>query len=209
MKTAIFLATVLLVGCAQEDYFRSETWPSDDLVIVKASSEMEITVGEAEGRRSAAPYVKPIQITNNAASVLTVSEGKFSIPEAADGILSFGQLQIASLFDNDLRVCGGGDEKCTKALLRVYTTDAPMGGLYNSADDYSAPLMVLVGSLVSIGYEAPNATILSMIDIPAEKNVIRLNDFGAPLKYQIKSDFSNAGSGVYSTTMVLEYALAP
>jgi hypothetical protein len=60
------------------------------------------------------------------------------------------------------------------------------------------------------GLGSANAVIVqTLTGIPNNKNVIRHTDFSPTPTFNIDGDFTNAGAGSYSTTVVVEYALAP
>lgn len=123
--------------------------------------------------------------------------------------LSLGEFSIAGLNDNKLRVCGSnGRTKCTKAVIRVYTMGS-LSGFVNTADSYGVP--VYCGTLnptTAVGLLAAGSVQVQNIAIPANKNKLTIADFPSPT-YGVGSDFSNAGSGSYAMTFVVEYVLLP
>lgn len=60
-----------------------------------------------------------------------------------------------------------------------------------------------------VGLGAANAHMIQQIDIPANKHTILLSDFSPVPVINIRGDFINAGAGSYSTTINVEFALAP
>lgn len=154
----------------------------------------------------------PVQIVNDASTTFTLDVSRFAIPRAANAVLDFGSVAVGGLFDNDLRRCGtNGNAKCTKAFLRMFTTGVAGAGLYNAAGGYGMPITAgLSGATAqTVGLEVANSVVLQTITIAANKNVLRLLDFAPVPAFLIKSDFSDAGAGSYSTTLVLEYGLLP
>lgn len=123
--------------------------------------------------------------------------------------LDLGSVTISVLTDNNLKVCGtGGNTKCTQATISMYTTGTTAGFL-NTGDTYGVP--VYAGTLnptTQVGLGAGNAVAVQQVTILASTNKQHLTDFPSPT-YAITSDFSNAGSGNYSMTLVIEYVLSP
>lgn len=152
----------------------------------------------------------PVQIVNDPSTTFTLDVSAFAVPRASNAVLSFGNVGVASLFDNDLRHCGtNGTTKCTKAFLRMYTTGVAGAGLYNAVGGYGMPITAgLTGSVAqTVGLEVANSVVLQTMTIATSKNVLRLADFAPVPTFAIKSDFTEAGAGSYSTTLVLEYGL--
>lgn len=159
---------------------------------------------------AANPTSTPITVVNAPNASLTVNTASLTAGAITNDILALGSATVTNLRDNQLRVCGtNGNQKCGTAVIRMYTTGTAAAGLYNSADGYGAPLRAGMGSTRSVvGLGAANAAIVQTYAIPANKNVIRETDFASPMTYNVDSDFSNAGSGTYTTTLVVEYGLA-
>jgi hypothetical protein len=65
-----------------------------------------------------------------------------------------------------------------------------------------------LSSPLTVGLGAANAAVMQTISIAATKRVVRLSDFSPMPNYNIKFDFTDAGAGDYSTTIVLEYGLS-
>ena len=153
----------------------------------------------------------PIQIQNAESVTSNLDVSQFIIPSISSSLLSFGSLSIEDLFDNKLRICGtSGKEKCTKAMIRIYTTGGG-AGLWNSADGYGAPLLVSqAGGIAStqVGYQVSGATVLQSLALDKSHNVLRNTDFTPAPTYQIQADLRNAGAGTYEASLVVEYVLA-
>jgi hypothetical protein len=146
---------------------------------------------------------------NNAASVsFTINVASFAASGFTGDTLNLGSVALATLSDNHLKICGvGNNQKCTQAIIRVYTTGT-IGGFVHSVDSYGLP--VYAGTLnpsSPVGLNAAGSVQVQTYTIPGNKNKITLVDFPSPT-YNVTSDFSNAGSGLYSMTFVVEYALA-
>lgn len=122
--------------------------------------------------------------------------------------LSIGNVALSALDDNTLKVCGvGGNQKCLQAIIRVYTTGATAGFVHD-VDGYGAP--VYAGNLnpsTEVGLNTAGSVQVQVVSIAANKNRLRLSDLPSPT-YPVSADFSNAGSGSYSMTFVVEYALS-
>ncbi len=129
----------------------------------------------------------------------------------SNALLDFGNLSISTLKDNDLNQCGErGNQHCGTAFFRIYTTGVAGAGFYNSADAYGVPMTAgLAGNLMNIGLNAVDAAMVQSISIPSNKHVVHLFDFNPAPVFTFKGDFTNAGAGTYSTTITVEFALAP
>lgn len=124
-------------------------------------------------------------------------------------ILNLGTVSVASLSDNNLKVCGSGsNQKCNQAIIRVYNTGS-IAGFINSAENYSTP--VFAGTLNptnEIGLTAQNSVQVQLHTIPTSQHKIKLAADFPSASYAITSDFSNAGVGAYTMVLVIEYALS-
>jgi hypothetical protein len=145
-----------------------------------------------------------------------VASTNFSIDVASLGAagfsgdtLSLGSVSLASLDDNHLKVCNpGGNTKCTKAAIRVYTTGS-VAGFVHTVDLYGVD--VFAGALnpnTPVGLNAGGSVEVQTYTIPNSKKRLKMIEFPSPT-YSISSDFSNGGSGDYSMTLVVEYILLP
>lgn len=146
----------------------------------------------------------------NAASVsFTINVANFGAQGMTGNTLNLGNVALASLDDNHLKVCGvGGNQKCLKAIIRVYTTGSVSGFVNTDDGTYGAPLYAgTLNPTSPVGLTVSNAVQVQVVNIPSNMNRIKLSDFPTPT-YAVTSDFSNAGSGTYSMTFVVEYALS-
>ena len=229
MKKLVFLALTLLAltGCGE---FRAIHHLSDeppvgtpgyDGLIVHSRATFLVTHqnGQTVVQRiysfmipqafAANPTSVPITVVNAPNASMTVNSSTLTAGPITNDILGLGSATITDLRDNQLKVCGTGNQKCGTAVIRMYTTGSAGAGLYNTADGYGAPLRAGMGATRSVvGLGAANAAIVQTYTIPSNKNVIRETDFASPMTYNVDSDFSNAGSGTYTTTLVIEYGLA-
>jgi hypothetical protein len=123
--------------------------------------------------------------------------------------LSLGKVTVSDLSDNALNICGSnGKTKCTKAIIRLYTTGS-IAGFVNTSDSTSYGVPVFASGLnptTALTLGSPGVT-AQQVSIASNTHVLKLSDFTAPT-YDITSDFSNAGAGQYSMTLVVEYALS-
>ena len=183
-----------------------------DEYVVRARAEMQVTTdGAGRVMRSNVQQNQPVTVTLAAASSMTLDNSAFVVPTITNASMDFGRLKISALTDNNLKVCGaGGTTACGTALIRLFTTGVAGAGIFNAADNFGAPLTgALTTTPLNIGLLVANAAVTQTITIPATKKVVRLSDFTPTPSYNIKADFTNAGAGTYTTTIVVEYALAP
>lgn len=154
-------------------------------------------------------YPVTVTITENAS--LAIDTSQFVVPVMVNELLSFGNIQVTSVFTNSLKKCGpGGNIKCTKALLRIYTTGTAGAGFWNTTDSYGAQIYAgLAGSLQAIPLGQSLAITAEQYTIPANRNSVRLTDFVPPPVFIFQGDFTDAGVGSYSTTINIDFALAP
>ena len=97
-------------------------------------------------------------------------------------------------------------------MIRTYTTGRTGAVVWNDVDQYGAPISTSLDGMPPMGIVGLNpegAYILEQIEIPASKHVVRVSDFAPPPRFNYQADFTDAGAGTYSTTLVIEYILAP
>lgn len=126
-------------------------------------------------------------------------------------LLSYGNLAIAGLDDNNLKVCpssgqaNSGTQKCNKAKIRLYSTTGSADGVLRHTDGYDIPVLV-AGLPVGVG--VANAAYVQSYTIAANKNRLRASDLtGQTANFPVSIDLSNAGAGSYSATIIVEYVL--
>lgn len=186
-------------------------------IVVKARAIFKLSMNNqtpgvvsVQGVIAGNPAQVPITVINAPNATMTINTDQFTIPSISNTLLNFGSIAIDALMDNDLRVCGDkGNRKCTQAVIRVYTTGQAGGGLYNSDAGYGIPITssAATGGDVEVGFEMQNAAVIQAHAIPNNKHVLKLSDFSPAPVFQIKSDFTEAGAGSFSTTLVIEYGL--
>lgn len=185
--------------------------PSPDGVVVMARASMHVTVGSSSLAKlsnfvlaNAYANTQPVTVVLAGSTIMQMSNVGFSVPAISNELLDFGNLAITEMRSNDLRKCGvNGNQKCSKALFRVYTTAAGEG-FWNTADAYGVPLLV---NDLTVGLNTTGAVVTHMIEL-GNKNVSRLSDFDE-VSFNIDGDFYNAGAGTYGTTIHVEFGLAP
>lgn len=151
----------------------------------------------------------PISITNSASTAVTFDSSHFVIPTIGNTLLDLGTITLTELTDNNLAVCGTEKKtKCTTAVIRMYTVGVAGAGVYNAEDGYGAPLNAGQTSYATVGLNLTGALNVQSVSIDKHKHILKLSDFTNPT-YYIQADFSNAGAGNYSTTLIIEYALLP
>lgn len=140
------------------------------------------------------------------AVTFTVANGNFQNGTPADGVVSFGSLDVTALRDNALRVCGTGNARCTTGKIRIYTSNAAGDGLWSATEGYGLP--ILTGSN-TIGQGAAGAVVVAEVAIAGNTRVLKLTNFtSAPaLTIPVSVDFTDAAAAAYSSTLVVEYVV--
>lgn len=150
-----------------------------------------------------------VTYNNSASTNFTINANSLVAGAFTGNTLSLGSVSLATLDDNNLKVCNpGGNSKCTSAIIRVYNTGS-LAGFVNTADSYAAP--VYAGTLnpsTALGLNSAGAVQVQTASISGSTHRLTISSFPSPT-YNVTSDFSNAGAGSYSMTFVVEYALAP
>ncbi|MBS1963276.1 MAG: hypothetical protein JST04_13760 [Bdellovibrionales bacterium] len=187
--------------------------PSADGVVVKSRAIVSVTpTAGGSAAKFATSGSQAINVTNAASVSMTLSNQDWRVPTITNDVLDFGFLTVTDVKDNNLNVCGtNGNQHCGKAILRIYTTGKPGAGIWNSTDGYGMPIAAgLSGStLGSVGLDAAGAYTLESVTLPNSKHTVKYSDFSPTPKFNVKSDFTEAGAGSYAATLVIEYALAP
>lgn len=200
------IALLLLAGCGDKLPFGGGI--SLESIVVRSQARFTVTANHGVNERGETEE-QPVTVINAPASSMALDNSDFAPPAVSNTLLDFGTLRISALQDNDLKVCGpNGNKKCSRALLRVYTTGTGGAGLFNAEDGYGMPITATLSAPLTIGLDAANAAVMQTIAIPNNKRVLRLSDFTPAPAYRIHSDFTEAGAGSFSTTIVVEYALA-
>lgn len=216
-KVLLVSLAVLMIGCGKGGGSNLETQSQplppintvQDSIVVKSRATLTISTG-------AVIYGKPqviaqsVSVVNSPSSSISLSTDRFVEPAISNASLSFGYIALSNVFDNDLNRCGpGGNEHCGKALIRIYTTGVAGSGYYNAVEDYSATMYANHWDETEdiVGLNAANALTVHEIAIPSTQTELHLSDFVNPY-YDIEVDFTDAPTGSYQTTIVVEFALA-
>lgn len=177
-------------------------------ITVRASTTWDIKSEDGVAWLVPASGTTVINSVISASVEFTLSGTNFISPLVpGTGVTSYGYLRLTHLRDNDLEVCGlGGDEQCTTAAIRIYTT-GPGPGFYNS--EKAATLPITTTSSVNVGFGPENATQLASVDVSADDVLNLVEMTGGPtfLKIPISINFTEAPAGSYTTTLVVEYVL--
>lgn len=194
--------------------------PDADGTVIRARSTFDVSTGRTTASRVfdfvinsafAASGSAPASTTLAASTSFSLNSSLFSVPSNPTpfAINDLGFLQIGTLEDNDIKICGtGGNTKCTKAFIRMYTTGVAGAGMWNASGGYGAPITAgQTGVSSSVGLSSTGAATMQQITIGNGKNTVKLGDFIDP-KYSVKVDFTDAGAGTYATTLVVEYGLS-
>lgn len=215
-STLLLLSTATLTACSGFDSATNRLTPDNPNQsqgitsgVVRAQAYFDVQVGD-QGEVSISKKVEiPVTVVNPSNVRFALNTDAFIFPNMSNALLSFGKIAIGDLFDNDLKICGTNkNKKCAKAYIQIYTIGTAGSGLYNAVGGYGMPLFAIPngGSNMAVGLEAANAAVVQTVNLATAKNVLRLSDFPTPV-YEIQSDFTEAGAGSYSTTLVVEYGL--
>lgn len=156
-----------------------------------------------------------VTYNNPSATAFTVNTSSFGNAITLTGdTLNLGSITLASLNDNTLRVCtgvGAPANKCNRLYIRVFTLGSTPGFINTDAgysiDVFAAGLPSAIGvSPSATAASVPGAATVYTYTIPNGMNRVRLSNLSAPA-IPITADVSNAGSGSYSMSVVIQYAL--
>jgi hypothetical protein len=146
------------------------------------------------------------------ANVFTIDASGISTPVENGDILNVGNIDVSNMKVNNLNQCGGGSDKCTSAIVRVYTTDVTgsegIAGFVNTDDGYGIDVTASESGGLSgtAGLDVAGAVTVDSYTIPASDRKLTSADFGG-VSYDIDVDFSNAGVGSYEMNLVIEIAV--
>ena len=201
----LLIPMFLLMSCGSIVDRRTKRSPpvSLDYILVGTT---KITIRSVEGTYAVSPV--------NANVTYTEPEtGKFqttsNIIAAADGedAISLGSVVVDAININKLKICGGGSDKCTSSIIRMYTTPVTghpgISGFVNTTTGEGTPFNA---DGVSVGLGTGGATTLDSYTIPGSDLKLRNNDF-SDLTYTLSIDTSNAEAGDYELDLVLELLL--
>lgn len=176
--------------------------------VVHGRATLQINASTGHTLLAAQDQNEPINVTVAPSTTMSVDASKFVVPAITNTVLDFGDLTVNGLSDNNLMVCGtNGTTQCGTAVLRVYTTGTAGAGLWNTAGGYGAPITASLTTPLTVGLAVANAAVMETYSIPSTTHVMHLSSFSTAPTFDVQIDFTNAGAGSYSTTLVVEYAL--
>lgn len=197
MKVKFTILFILLLGLMSCGTYHTDKRmlpdpPSDDWVTV---GQITTTVGDTSQGFDLA------DVTYIAGEVNVTTEDTTGLltPATESDILDFGTYGFDTIKINKLKVCGTGNEKCTAARIIVYVSSAN-GGLYNSTDNYSVPM--LINGTTEIGHLIGSANEIASYTIPANDRKLTNSDFGTVI-WPLTADFSNGGAGSYGASITM------
>lgn len=205
MKALIILAGLLLAACSSVDTHNLRQpahTPATNWIVV-GTAKVSIRNGTAIG--TVTPINTNVTYTEPEKGKFSIETGTIVASETDEDNLSLGTLELKLISINKLKICGvGGNQKCTVAAIRVYTTGKPEAGFYHISELYGIP--VTADGLL-VGLEQANATIVNSYTIPANDRKLRNNDF-SDLIYDLNVDISNATLGDYEMDIIVEIVVS-
>jgi hypothetical protein len=215
MKTLFqtIILVVILLGCGSSSPMGVK---GKDNFIPIARGIITLNKGEDLVGKTISLIISSAYATTSSAVVSYIQAENASItldisgitPEASpDGnTLNIGNIVVSNLKANKLKICGlSGNQKCSVAVIRAFTLPTPsfesVNGLINTTDGYGSELLI-----ENMVLENDTPIVLSTFNIPVNKNKIDESNF-SNVDYSLISDFSNAGFGNYTATIVIELAL--
>jgi hypothetical protein len=213
MKYLLLMLTLYISGCGffgpkYRDYRPKPDVPNIPYDEYKTIGKAIINIS-SDG---ALNLVENVTYVVTDANVFLIDAAGIATPTENGDILNVGNLDITGLKVNRLKQCGGGTDKCTSAIVRVYTTDVTgsegIAGFVNVTDGYGVDITASEsGGLSGIaGLTVSNSVIVDSYIIPTSDRKLTSADFGA-VSYDIDVDFSNAGIGSYEMNLVIEIAV--
>lgn len=205
---------IVIVQCASENHTdpsQGSVQQGDGLPAheVHVRGSWKVTMHQPfEDSFSLAPqlYKKMIQSDVPLSVQFDISDQDFIPPtDPVEGIISFGKFVITKLRDNNLKVCGPEkNQKCQKALLRMYTSGTGGPGYWNDEEQYGLPIL---SGPVNIPFGDTQPAIMGETDLNGIR-VLRLRHFNDSSKeFPVSIDFSEAVLGSYKTEINIEYVL--
>ena len=223
MKTLVgLIASIFLIGCGLKTIDRRTKGGMTYKRVGGTTLKVKTTKGKLYATATSITY------TETSSGIVSLNEGSLNTTPSVteddeDGgngdTIDLGNLRMGTLKVNNLYQCGsGGTDKCTSAIIRVYTNDITghegLGGFVNTTYSYGDQPVTITGSSgdVTIGHLVGNANTLSTYTIPANDNRLRKRDFrnaSQQLIFPMTVDFNNGGIGDYEMSIEIEVALGP
>jgi hypothetical protein len=206
----LLISILLIMSCGNDISIIDRRTPYQPIkewkVIDRAEINLSLLQGLTVTDSTTVVYVSAI------ANQFTINTGSLSTTESIDtNTINLGSISTSSLKVNDLNQCGTGTEKCTSAVIRIYTTPVSghpgVTGFVNKTNNYGVPIKAgKTSANTVVGLTVSNAAVVDSYTIPAGDRKLTAGDFGSTT-YLLEVDFSNAGSGNYEAILVIELAV--
>lgn len=178
-----------------------------DKFITLAKAEVTITNAPGLFLASTINYTVPL------ANAFGLDVSGVAPAEVGDTIV-IGNIDISDLRINDLYVCGSGTDKCTTAVVRVYTTELSgyegISGFVNTDDNYSIDVTVSESGGLSgtVGLDVAGSVTVDSYTIPSNDRKLTIADFSGVSYDFVAGDIdNNAGVGSYEMSVTIEIAV--
>lgn len=205
----VLMFVFILMSCSRTEVIDNRTHGQPDPWIIRGEMEMKVDSFNGAFRLASAPQEFPQPVTGFVVEAVkfTVSNANFILPTYLVNQVNYGSLDVTSLYDNRLRVCGvNGREKCKTAALKIFTRGKG-AGFWNEVDGYGAPILTNGNN---VGLDVGGAYVVKTVNITPLKFVVKFSDFSPdnkPFQIPVSIDFTDAPYGDYATTLVIQYAL--
>lgn len=221
---SIILSWFLVTACADIHYGPAKAIDLDS-VIIKAVSHVQLSAGGVErGPLESDMHMRAIvnpqsivnvnvnvSVVDNVSATMTLSPWTnpgAQTPTSATTLIPFGNISVATLFDNDLNHCPANPSNhCNTAGFSAFMQT--QAGLLNTVDATEVMPIQMSGpltALTALGIASPGL-FLQSIAVPASKHTVKLSDFAAP-SFPVDGDFSSVGSGTYTGIITIVYFIA-
>lgn len=130
--------------------------------------------------------------------------------DISTGLVKLGIVAITQLDDNSVRKCGAvagstGNMRCNRAYVQFFTSNAGFLGSGDMPDTIPALIGPNSNALANVS-SGTNGLPYTSDSVAISSNRFKINQL-TNTTYEVYSDFSNAGDGVYSTTLTIRYAI--
>lgn len=180
--------------------------PKDKFTVI---AKAEVTVTNAPGLFLASTINYTVPVANTFA---IDANGIAPAANQTGDTIVLGNIDISDLRVNDLYVCGAGSDKCTTAVVRVYTTELSgyegISGFVNTDDSYGIDVTVSEsGGLSGVaGLDVAGSVTVDSYTIPSNDKKLTTADFSG-VSYDFVADGTNAGAGSYEMSVTIEIAV--
>jgi hypothetical protein len=220
MKSYLGISVFLFLAACSQSSNQSETTPSPaspqpnvqaDNAVVRGLAVVEVRTSDVALEAMDTAASTSVVYVNAPSVTFEIDPSNLVAGNMTGDTLSLGNVKVTALKDNKLDLCGtSGNQKCTTAEIRVYTTGT-VAGFVNTSEtpNYGVPVFASgLNPTIALTLGKPGVAVQQLTNIPATKHNLKLSDFPNPT-YNVTSDFRDAGSGTYKMTFVIEYALKP